>query len=242
MSTTSLPERPAFHSLDVLDEQDRPPFSRLAVVSFVVSLISLFAVFSTIMLPLSMLAIALSVVVVWRLSSNQQAGGVWLAQTGLVLATASVVWSLSARAGEHQYLYATAAQNAQVLLDKLAAGKTFEALELQQVESDRQLTGTDLEAFYGDPGRERTEQTRALLDHPQTKKVIAAGPDADWRFSRGVEVTHYNSDIYVTVEMVSRTGQIVWVKLRRQVPPTDDETENAETIAQWNFERFERPK
>lgn len=241
MSVSNLPERPAFQSLDVASATDKPPISRLAIAALIAGLCSLLAAFSTILLPLSMLAGALGAVAVWKLSRNSEVGGIWLAQIGLTLAMASVIWSLSAQGGKQRYLYAEAAKNAKILLDTLAAGDKYAALELRLLESDRQLTGTDLEKYYLHLEGERADDANSFLNDELTKTVIASGPQADWQFSHGVEVVGSGRSISVTVEMVNRAllpkRQAIQVRLRRQVGliATADEFD---TTALWNVEEL----
>ncbi|MEO8270380.1 MAG: hypothetical protein ABI557_11720, partial [Aureliella sp.] len=132
MSISELPQRPAFHALNESSEFDRPPFSRLAYVAFGTGLLSLFAAFSTIMLPLAMLSLGLGIAVVWKLNRDEYMAGRWLAQIGLALSAAAIVWSISARVGADRYMYQEAGQYAKVMLQTLSAGKTYEALELKK--------------------------------------------------------------------------------------------------------------
>ena len=94
MSSPELPQRPAFHALNESTEFDRPPFSRLAYVAFATGLLSLLAAFSTILLPLAMLSLGLGVAVMWKLTRDEYVAGRWLAQIGLALSAAAIVWSI----------------------------------------------------------------------------------------------------------------------------------------------------
>ncbi len=243
MSSSDLPKRPAFQSLDAANEFDRLPFSRMAYVAFAAGLLSLFAAFSTILLPLSMLAGALGIAVVWKLSRNSQMGGLWLAQLGLAMAVASIGWSISARTGKDGYLYSEAAQNAKVFLDTLAKGNKYDALELKRVESARQLTGTDLRQYYSQLSEEEGEIAKVFLDSPLTAEIIAMGSSAQWEFVRGVSVVTQGQQNYVTVEMVNRNTQPerpLIVKMCRQTGLLSD-PEKRDTTALWNFEELSRP-
>jgi hypothetical protein len=244
MSTSDLAQRPAFQNLEEGAQFDQPPFSRLAYVAFVAGLLSLFAAFSTILLPAAMLALGVGIGAVWKLSRDKQLGGRWLAQLGLALSATSIAWSVTARSGVDDYLYAEAAQNAKVLLDTLAAGDKYGALELRQVESGRQLTGTNLAKYYSGLSEEDREGIQEFLNSETTQLVIQSGPQSDWQFARGVDVTSQDKLNYVTVEMVNRASQgkeqKLHVRMKRQLGLLTDPAKR-ETTALWNFEQLVIP-
>ncbi len=243
MSTTELPDRPAFQSRDEGVEFDRPPFSRLAYVAFAGGLVSLFAAFSTILLPLAMLATGLGVAVVWKLSRDKQLGGLGLAQCGLTLSTAAIFWSLAARTASDNYLYQQAGEHAKIFLETLAAGKEYEALELRQVESSRQLTGTNLEKYYSQLDEEEQQGYKGFLASATTKSVIASGPNSDWQFSRGLSVASSKSETLVSVEMINRAqpgSNPIIVQMRRQLGLlTDPDRRNSTAL--WSFAELRNP-
>ncbi len=244
MSTPEIIDRPAFQSLDEGAAFDRPPFSRLAYGSFAAGLFSLLAAFSTILLPAAILALAVGIAVVWKLSRDTQLGGRWLAQIGLALSATAIAWSVSARSGVDNYHYQEAAQHAKLFLDTLAAGNTYEALELKQVESRRQLTGTNLEKYYSGMEEEEKYAVDEFLNDALTKMIVASGPEAEWQFVRGVSVVAQDKKHYVTVEMANQgatgKGQVVQVRMGRQVGLLAD-PEKRDTTALWNFEGLTRP-
>lgn len=245
MSTSNMAQRPAFHSLDDGPQFDRPPVSRLAYVALAAGIFSLLAAFSTILLPAAMLAMAVGIAVVWKLSRDQQLGGRWLAQIGLALSATAIAWSISARGGVDDYMYAEAGQHAKLFLDTLSAGNKYEALELKQVESARQLTGTNLSAYYNGLEEEQKQMVQEFLDDPVTKSIVLAGPQADWQFKQGVSVTNQEKQYHVTVEMVNQAAQgnpqVVHVRLGRQLGLLTD-PEKRDSTALWNFEQLTRPK
>jgi hypothetical protein len=146
MSSTELPDRPAFQNVEQ-PQVDLPPISRLAVAALVAGLLSLLTALSTLLLPLAILACGLSLVVVWKLSRNDQMGGIRMGQVGLALSTLAIAWSLTAASGRERYFYSEAGEKAKTFLDVLASGEKYEALELLRFENERQLTGTNLPAF-----------------------------------------------------------------------------------------------
>ena len=245
MSTSDLPPRPAFHALNESSEFDRPPFSRLAYVAFATGVLSLFASFSIILLPLAMLSLGLGIAVVWKLTRDEYMAGRWLAQIGLALSATAIVWSISARTGVEQYMYQQAGQHAKVMLQTLSAGKIYEALELKQPEMARQLTGTDLEAYYEGLSEDDRHRIDDFLNSQATKSVIAAGPTADWQFMKGVDVIHYENQIYIGVDMVNRAaqggGQQVRVQMQRQSEVLTDPGKTSST-ALWNVQDLTHPE
>jgi len=244
MSTSDIAKRPAFQSLEEGALLDQPPVSRLAYVAFAAGFLSLLAAFSTILLPAAMLALGVGIGVVWKLSRDKQLGGRWWAQLGLALSATSIAWSVTARSGVDDYLYGEAAQNAKVLLDTLAAGNKYEALELRQVESGRQLTGTNLAKYYSGLSEEDREGVQEFLNSEATQLVIQSGPQADWQFAHGIGVVSQNKQNHVTVEMVNRAAQgkeqRLHVRMKRQLGLLTDPAKR-DTTALWNFEELVIP-
>ena len=242
MSLTEIPQRPAFHeSEDAAALSDQPPFSRLAVVAFTTGLLSLFAAFSTVVLPLAMLSLGLGAVVVWKLSRDTATGGSWLAQVGLGLSALAVAWSITASVGTKRYLYEHAGQHAKIMLDMLSKGNIYEALELKQQEVNRQLTGTNLEEHYKVLPEDQQHSVDAFLESPVTQAVIAAGPQADWQFESGVSTGREENRTYVNVDMVNRAAkgkpQRVRVEMLRETGVLTDSAKRDST-AMWNVERL----
>lgn len=244
MSIPEPPQRPAFHALNESTEFDRLPFSRLAYVAFATGLLSLFAAFSIILLPLAMLSLGLGVAVMWKLSRDQYMAGRWLAQIGLALSAAAIVWSISARTGTDQYMYSEAGQHAKLFLDMLSSGRTYEALELKKAEVSRQLTGTNLKDYYDGLSEDQRRGVDEFLKSEVTKAVMAAGPQADWQFEQGVGVSSHESQTFVIVDMVNRAAQgntqVVRVKMLRQTEMMSD-PEKFDSTALWSFEDISRP-
>lgn len=239
MSITDLPQRPAFRALDESPEFDRPPFSRLAYFAFATGVLSLFAAFSIILLPLAMLSLGLGIVVVWKLTRDEYMAGRWLAQIGLALSAVAIVWSISARAGVDRYMYQQAAQHAKVMLQTLSAGKIYEALELKQPEGARQLAGTNLEVYYEGLPEEQRRGIDDFLDSQATKSAIAAGTSADWQFVKGVDVIRHENQTQVSVDMVNRAAQggeqRVRVIMQRQSEMLTDPAKTSST-ALWSVQ------
>ncbi len=243
MTSTKLPDRPAFQHVEHAP-LDLPPVSRLAVVALVGGILSLLASLSTLWLPLAILACGLSAVVVWKLTRHDELGGMWMAQLGLVLSTAAIAWSLTATSGRENYLYGEAANHAKVFLDVLSSGAKYEALELRRFENERQLTGTNLAAFYSKQTAEEASDTEAFLGDPLTQAVMASGPGADWQFARGVAVENRGKQLLqITVQMINRATQngpqTVNVSMNRQLGMYTDE--RRDNTALWSVYSLKEP-
>lgn len=206
-------------------------------------MVSLLAAFSTILLPLAILATAVGIAVVWKLSRDEQLAGVGLAQCGLLLSSAAIFWSLTARTSTNHYLYQQAGEHARVFLQTLAAGNEFEALELRQPESSRQLTGTNLEQYYTQLGPEEKADYEGFLASGTTKSVIASGSDSDWQFSRGLSVASSTQETLVSVEMINRAqpgSPPIIVQMRRQTGLLND-PDRTDTTALWSLASLRYP-
>ena len=241
MSSSELSPRPAFRDYGDPSEVDRPPLSRLAIAAFIAGLFSLLAAFSVVLLPLAMVALGMGIVAVWKLSRDRAMAGRWLAQIGLALSAAAGVWSISSRMGVDQYMYLEAGQHARFMLQTLSGGNIYDALELKKPENAPPLTGTNLELYYTGLREEEMRGIEEFRKNPLTQSVIAAGPSADWQFSRGISVTQRENQFHVYVEMVNHAPQgklqAVQVHMTRQTEVMSD-PEKFHSTALWNFEEL----
>ncbi len=241
MTSSDLSPRPVFRDISDSQEIDRPPLSRLAIGAFVAGLFSLLAAFSIVLLPLTIVALGLGILAVWKLSRDKSMAGCWLAQIGLALAAAAGVWSISSRNGVDQYMYNQAGQHAQVMLQTLSGGSIYEALELKKPENSRQLTGTNLELYYTGLREEEMLGVEEFRKNELTKSIIASGPNADWQFLRGKNVTQRQNQFHVYVEMINRAAkdkpETVLVHMTRSTEMMSD-PEKYHTTALWNFEEL----
>ncbi len=191
MSVADLPERPAFQSLDPgLGEIRSAPVSRLAILALMLGIVSLSAVFSTSLLPLAMIAAAFSGVVVWRLSTDRSASGMWMAQLGLTLAILGAAWVITSTRTRNDYLYRAAAPHAQTFLNLLSAGNVYQAYELTKSEGTRQITGTDLQAYYENLTDYMAEDhVKQFLSAASTRDIMSHGDRSSWTVLRGESVS-----------------------------------------------------
>jgi cytochrome c biogenesis protein CcdA len=188
-------DRPAFRNLDVENEFDRPPFSKLAIVSLMIGLVSLVSPISFYLLPISLIAIGLGALVLWQLSRDKGLGGSYLAQAGLGLGIISTVWCLTASIGTAAYLHKEAARNAKLYLELLSQGEVYQALELHVPKQNRQIAGTDLASHYRSKTGEKADLALEILESETTKSVVATGKDTEWEYHRDwifVEIAAFN--------------------------------------------------
>lgn len=195
----------------------------MAILALLTGLVSLFAPLSFVMLPLSILAIALGTVVLWRISSSSSFGGVRLAQIGLALGALSGAWTITASTSESAYLIEYAGKNAKMYLETLAAGEIYEALELRVPKDERQIAGTNLEQYYKAQTGEQADNVAQVMNARVTQAVMATGLAADWQLERGRSIISDGIIKIITVEMVNRanTTQRVLVTLRRRALPDE---------------------
>ncbi len=225
MSVANMPERPAFHSLEPgFDDMRSAPVSRLAIIACVLGVVSLATAFSTSLLPLSMITAAFSAVVIWRLSTDQSASGMWLAQVGLTFAVLGAAWVIAATWTRNDYLYRAATPHAQTFLNLLSAGNSYQAYELTKSEGSRQISGTDLQAYYENLADYiAKDQVKTFLEAASTREIMSHGENAKWEFVRGESV---NGNVQFRIKLVmANTAQPAKKKIaislsRENLPPT----------------------
>ena len=236
MSVATTPDRSAFRNLDVASDIDRPPLSTLAIIALVSGLVSLCVPFSFVLLPLSIVAIAISAAACWRLAGDSSTRGMWMAQAGLGLGVLTSVWCLTATTGKALYLQREAVKNAKIYLDTLARGDIYQALELHQPKPSRQIAGTDLEAHYLAKMDDMEDMSREIVNSSSTKAVMELGTSADWQFakvldSHAVGVIH---TIRVEMHNSNNPAQLVRVLLRRRTHTAGDQR-----AGYWSIDRLD---
>ena len=199
MSASELSDRPAFQSADIAMGQDRVPVSTMAILSFVLGIISLLVLLSILFIPLCILAVILGTISIVRIAYDSEIGGKRLAQIGLGLGIMSATWSITAQYGQSKYLVDHAGNYAAEFLYLLSAGKKYEALELKRMEPERQITGTNLEAYYQNVQEEEKSKVDEFLKDPATLAVL--NTPAKWTLLRGLDIQRDGALYYVTVDM-----------------------------------------
>ena len=230
-------DRPAFNQIyEAETVVDRPPTSMLAIMSFVVGLLSLIAPTSFKLVPLAVMAVALTGLIYWQLSRSSSYAGLRWALLGLGLSIVSLVWSLTANSLGNRYLFEQAGQNAKVYLELIGRGRIFDALELHVTKSGRQIAGTDLEAYYLGKTGEESERILQIMNSPETQEVERLGGKANWSLLAGVDVKPGSDsrEQSVTIQMTNdvEPDRIATLTLTRQ-PFADTE---GRRIAWWRVD------
>ncbi len=237
MSTMEMPDRPAFRATEQDVEIETRRVSRLAISSLVVGVLSLLSLLSSVLLPLAALALGLGIVSMIRIARVPGLCGSWLAQLGLGLGIISIASTVTFARQSDDYLYRTAGMHAETFLDYLSReDKYYDALELLRTERDRQLTGTDLRAYYESSDLLKANgKLEGFLSDAATRVVLESRGSADWRYQRGIRMTGNYRNRYITVEMRNEAvgqGEVVLVTLQRVTDLlVDDE---GKPTAHWN--------
>jgi hypothetical protein len=213
--------------------EDFERVSKLAIVSFVLSLATVVCIIAPNLLLFAVVVAVLALVAYARIARDSQLSGDWLALSALAISVAAGCWGWTADQKRSQYLYSVAGKHASSYLGLLSAGKAYEAMELRKPEVDRQITGTVLQNVYGGSESEAVEAMNAMLEMPATKMVVEQGADADWQLVRGVGVGHSNKYSQIIVEMQNINGgddANLYVTLRRNAGGVVDD----ENTALWH--------
>lgn len=233
-------DRPAFRNLDSENEFDRPPISKLAIASLMVGVVSLVSPIHFYLLPISLLAIGLAALVLWKLSRDKALGGIYLAQAGLGLGFISSAWCLTASLGTAAYLHHEAARNAKIYLELLSKGDVYQALELHVPQQNRQIAGTDLASYYLARTGEKDEQSQEILESDATKAVVMSGREAEWEYHRGLDIRSDRNvqKVFIQMRNAAKPSQIVNVVLTRRHLVDD----TGQRLAFWNIENISLPR
>lgn len=124
------------------------PLSGWAVIALIIGLGCLLVPLSLSLLPISILAILLGLIVSIRLSRPDSASGQWMSLLCLALGLGSAVWSFTSASARSQYFSYHASGFAQEYLQLLSSGQLYNAMELRLPFSQRQTADVDLQAYY----------------------------------------------------------------------------------------------
>lgn len=247
MTAGDVLDRPAFQSVD--QEVDDERVSRLAIVSLMPAVISLLAPMANFFLLFSILAMVIGAIASIRVALSRELTGQRVANIALGLGIATMLWAYFGGRGRSDYLYATAGENAKIFLETVADGRVAEAYELTQMEVDRKITGTDLDAFYATAELEVKDPYDKFVAQSITQSIVEQGREAklngkplQYEFVEGISITG-NPKVYeveVAMRDVSnKSAPPIHVILRRRMdllvvdegPPT----------AHWNVKDYNVP-
>lgn len=189
----------------------------LAIVAFLASVASALALLTPVFAIISLLAFVLGVFAFLQTQKDSEVGGSGLAQAAIVLAALTATWSLTANWLHQKYLFEQAGEVAAQYLELLSDGNKYQAHELRLPESQRQLTGTNIQVVY-ESAPQAIEAIVGLEKEPATQHVLGAGPSSTWGFVRGVEIAEKPPVAVVKIEMTNTaeaSGKTVLVTVVR---------------------------
>lgn len=209
MSTDTINQRPIFAS----EEQNllapiRPPVSRMAICSFVLGLVSSLALLNLDLVVLPILAAALSLAAYLLIAKNDAVAGQNLALAGMIL---GIVFGTACYVSTHQrdqYLFAEAGNVGQQFLKIVSQNKLLEAYEMTRSEPERQVAGTSLEDAYKNATEGARENIDGFKKQEGVRKVVAIGPDSEWKFSAGLRVLEVqDKNVQISILMVDQKSK-----------------------------------
>ncbi|HPM80440.1 MAG TPA: hypothetical protein PLF81_07050 [Candidatus Anammoximicrobium sp.] len=180
MSQEPRDPRPPSAETEMLVEY--PAVSRLAVVSVVLAIGSVGALFSPLMICSAVAGAALAVVALWSLArADPPLLGRKAALLALVLSLLFGAWGATWRTVREHVICIEAQQRADQWLQLVRAGRLSEAHQLHLSRSSRQAPGADLADFYKKTREVRLDMDR-FFDAPPLRQIIAAGQQGQLRF------------------------------------------------------------
>lgn len=234
IATEESIDRPGFRSLDDGGAFDVAPVSRLAIIALILGCFSVLTPLTNVFMLACALAISLGTIAWIKIANNPALSGILPAQIAVALGFGAALWAVTATSGRNHYMYVHAAEHAAVFLEHLSAEKRYEALELLVTEADRQITGTDLEAYYNGE-EERKQNADGFLNDEPTLLVFQEGKVAKWEFVRGIGVENTGPNDLVKIEMANTSRKdglhvVITMQRRTGILIVDE----GEPTAHWN--------
>ncbi len=222
MATERIYEESAFQQVEPVEAFETPRMSKLAVISLLLGLLGLVALLAPSMMVVSGLALVLGVLafVLQMLGPGSDQLGKNFAILGAGLGALATIWSYTALSKKNEYLFNQGAVHAERFMQVLAEGRVYEAMELTQMEPDRQITGTNLEKYYTSLEEEAGEPFREFSTGPLATRILQSGPNAKWRCEAGTRVTRSGNATEVVLEMKNEAdpdGEPIYVRLQRSL-------------------------
>lgn len=199
-----------FRTADSEELVDYQPFSRLAIVSLLLGILSATALIQPLLWAVPAVAAALSLVAMRRIAlSEVRLPGRGLAVAGLGLALLFGSWAPAWYLSRYYVLVRQARERSETWLELIRQGRLYEAHQLAIPHGDRARPGENLEALYTAPRPKDDADSIPKdpgivpilpgLDLPgsfdqwrQTKpvdRIIALGKEAQFRFDRHLRWT-----------------------------------------------------
>lgn len=246
MSTVTSSPRPVFSS-EIEEPLLVKPVSKLAVLAFVMGLVSLFTPLTVALLPISIIAavvgLAASII-----TSSGAASGAWLANVGMFVGIVTSLWTGVSSRNQRLATEENAGNYANYFLELLADGEIYKATELQLPSGGRQLPGLDLKDYYESytgsvsdevlQSRKGTPDPRAVakrrmidLREGELAKYVRKYPNAKWNFVKLQKDNYLRGNLRrmeVWVSNSEKPADKIAVVLERQEYSDEDKR-----IADW---------
>jgi len=158
------------------------PVSPCAVISLVLAIAGVGAVFSTLMICVALAAAALAVVALWSIGrADRPPLGRKAALVALLLSLFCGAWGVTWRTVRQQVVCNEARQLADKWLQLVQAGRLQEAHQLHLPRQSRQAPGMNLADFYKNTREARFEMDGFFREYP-LDQIVAAGQRGRLRF------------------------------------------------------------
>lgn len=219
---------PAFQTPDGENIVEQPPISKLAILSCLLGIVSLVALLAPPAAVVSVLAIVIGLLAAFLGSASSR-----MTHIGIGLGALTAVWPTVSMNQKNQYVYQEAGKAAEHFLELLASGKKYEAIELSEMEMDRQITGTDLSKYYGSKEGEDRDRLEEFLHDPLNIAVMESGPDSEWKYTKGIRVRRERGAYEIVVEcrdQTTPTSPVIYVRLQRSLNMMVGD----DSVALWN--------
>lgn len=153
-----------------------PQINRVAVVALILGVISVGAIFFSLLLLPAIAGALLAFAALWSIgrASRPQLGR-QAALAALALCLTSAAWGVAWRAIRQQVLFAQASERADQWFEMVQAGRLGEAYQLHLSQANRQTPGTDLGEFLK-TNREAREDYQVFFHGDPLQRIVDEGP------------------------------------------------------------------
>ncbi|HBE66752.1 MAG TPA: hypothetical protein DDW52_01255 [Planctomycetaceae bacterium] len=218
-------------------EEALPPVNKFGLASALAGVCGLIAILAPAMGLVCVIAIVLGVIACFTGGAKSKA-----AMLGIGLGILALTWSIYGLRAKNEYMYQEGGKAAEHFLETLASGAKYKALELTEMEMDRQITGTNLQTYYDSLEREDAERVYDFMDNKQVQRVLEIGPDAQWEFSQGLSVTRDRNAAEVVVQCVNKANpEDLPINIHLQRTLNLLVGDESDTTAFWNVIEIKAP-
>lgn len=227
MADESLSARPIFASEETeYLESTTGPLSKVAVISFVLGLLSCLTTLSINLVVIAILAVAMGIGAYWQVSRQPGSRGQTLALLGISLGLGFAIWSVANLYFRNSHLYQISGQFSQHFLQLISKNELLPAYELMQPEPTRQVAGTSLEEHYKRIEGPELTSLQDYMNNPAVLQVKKHGEAADWQLDSGLRIMpSYDQALHISVRMRDKAqpnSPAIDVTLNRGLKKTPD--------------------